>query len=205
MNAISGGADHLEVSEQYLLQGLKAKDKQAVTELFELFNQPIYYFAFRLTQNTQEAEDIVNQCFLDLWDKDADFSSLQKIKSCLFVFARNRSFNYRKSVAVRRDHEDNVVNLFDTLETNVLSKIIDIEVLAELDRAVKALSPKKRAIITATIMEGKTAVQVAKEMGLTVSDIRETKRRTLDELRRSNPLFSPSLLPFLLTISKLHA
>lgn len=205
MNVILGGAPNSDQSEQFLLAGLKAKEERAIDAVYHLFNTPLFFFTYKLTNNQQESEDIVTQCFCDLWEKESDFTTMAKLKTCLFVYARNRSYNYLKSKAIRKLKESEVISLLDKPEPTVLNDIIHAEMITALFDAVQTLPEKQRTVIMQVVIEGKTAAEVAKEMGLSISDVRESKRRGLEKIRSTHQHLSPSLLPFLLTLCKLHS
>ncbi len=197
------GGKGLNQTEQDLLTGLKEKAPRAIYMAYELFNIQLYYFAYKITQHQQESEDIVNQCFNNLWEKESDFPTMGKLKTCLYVYARNKAYDYIRARMVRKRKEPEVIQLYDQPESTVLTEIIQAEIITTLFEAVQALPEKQRTIIMEIEIEGKTAAEVAKAMGLTISDVRESKRRGLAKIRATHGHLAPSLLPLLLTLCKL--
>src|SRR5262245_7701633 len=108
MNAIPKG-DSINPIEQELLAGLKEKEPRAIYMAFQLFNTQLYYFTYNITHHQQESEDIVHECFVSLWNNASDFPTIAKLKNCLYVYARNKAFNYVKRSTIRKRKEPDVI------------------------------------------------------------------------------------------------
>ncbi len=76
---------------------LEAK-KGALNYFFGQHYQPLVYFAYRLTQNEEEAEDIVADCFAKLWEKREGFQTAENIKAYLYISCRNVCLTYLRDL-----------------------------------------------------------------------------------------------------------
>jgi RNA polymerase sigma-70 factor (ECF subfamily) len=69
-----------------------AGDAVALHELYERYGRVVYSFAFRLTNDTALAEMCVQDVFVALWRRAADFDPTRtKLTTWLFVVARDRA------------------------------------------------------------------------------------------------------------------
>lgn len=66
--------------------GLKhlGPDDQAFNWFFMLHNKSLCYFASRLLQDELQAEEIVSDCFIKLWERQQNFETADNIKAFLY-------------------------------------------------------------------------------------------------------------------------
>src|SRR5688572_18564866 len=81
-------------TEEEIIAGLKNNDEQVFNELYEKFSAALHYFSSRLTQDREEAKDIVVTTFNTLWNLRNNFHSLINIKAFIYITARNRCFDF---------------------------------------------------------------------------------------------------------------
>lgn len=70
-----------------LLTALKEGDKRAFSEIYDLFWDKLYYLAYRKLQNQADAEEIVQDVFVTLWNKREDLT-IQNLNSYLAAMVR---------------------------------------------------------------------------------------------------------------------
>ena len=59
--------------------------------IFKELYKPLCLFALRFTEKTEDAEDVVQQAFADIWDKNSHNVVIANLKSYLYQAVRNRS------------------------------------------------------------------------------------------------------------------
>lgn len=74
--------------EEVMLEYQKGK-LEAMDELLRRYKNPVYHFAFRLTGNAAEAEDIAQEVFLRLHQSRATYAPIGKFSTWLFSIAHN--------------------------------------------------------------------------------------------------------------------
>jgi RNA polymerase sigma-70 factor (ECF subfamily) len=66
-------ADDRESADSGLVRRMAAGDKAACGELYDRFSRPLYSLALRVTGDSAEAQDVVQEVFVALWNKAAAF------------------------------------------------------------------------------------------------------------------------------------
>src|SRR5690348_5780487 len=70
----------------------RSGDESAFLQLFDDHHAPLYRFAYRMTGSTADAEDIVQECFLELLRPGCSYdSSRTPLRTYLFGVVRNQS------------------------------------------------------------------------------------------------------------------
>ncbi|WP_126243946.1 sigma-70 family RNA polymerase sigma factor [Chitinophaga rhizosphaerae] len=78
-----------------LLQLLRQGDAAAFEYIYTAFRKWLWVAALGILENEAEAEEIVQEFFLDYWQKEMqrEFTDLRHLKGFLYVSVRNRCFN----------------------------------------------------------------------------------------------------------------
>lgn len=83
------------VTDQELFARLREGDSTALDELFRRYYAELCRIALRFVRNEQEAEDIIQDLFISIWEKrDTQREDLEAVGPYLKRAARNRSLNY---------------------------------------------------------------------------------------------------------------
>jgi len=64
------------------LNQLKAGNKEAFTRLFELYSQPLYLNLLKLLKNEQALEEILQNIFLIVWEKEIPLPLVRSWSPC---------------------------------------------------------------------------------------------------------------------------
>ena len=83
-------------NEEYFMRQIHSKKVSAFKRLFDEFYRPLVSFAMKYTDNQVISEDLVQDLFVTLWERDISYSSYSGFKTFLTaVPGDNRSrFEY---------------------------------------------------------------------------------------------------------------
>lgn len=112
--------------------------KPPVEAMIEAFRHNLYAAAFNICKNTQDAEDVVQDTFIQYWSQNKDFETEQHIRAWLLRVAINKAKNKSKSLLRRK-----TLPLEDYMET--LS--FESDESSELFEAVMRLPEKYRIVV----------------------------------------------------------
>ena len=81
-------------------QAIKRREHVAWKQLFEIYFKKLVLFAEYFLMDREEAEDIAQEVFVDLWTNVRELPEISNLKSYLFVQVRNRCLNRLKHLHV---------------------------------------------------------------------------------------------------------
>lgn len=94
-----------QASDAELCRALADRDTSALASLYDRYGGLAYSVAFRVLGDTGLAEDVVQECFLKLWNSAAGFDAQRgSVRTWLLTLVRNRAidkFRGRRSRAAR--------------------------------------------------------------------------------------------------------
>ncbi|BAV05641.1 RNA polymerase sigma-70 factor, ECF subfamily [Filimonas lacunae] len=90
--------------EQSLLLRLKKSDKAAFDLLFHQFADPVItYIRFRL-QDEHDAEDVLQEVFIKLWDKRSSIDVHTSFKNYLYTIVQNSIIDHQRKLKRKKYH-----------------------------------------------------------------------------------------------------
>lgn len=172
------------LNESELLQRLLIGDSNAFDFIFKKFYPALCFFATKLTSDKFVAEEIVQDILYKLWNKHADFNSLNSIKAFLYISTRNASMNFLKKEHSKIKHDLEFAFSEDEFQEPVINEIIYTEVLREISNEVDALPEQCGKIIKMIFEDDLEPKQIADELGITISTVYNQKMRGLSILKK---------------------
>lgn len=175
-------------SDEELLVALQNNEPDALTVLFARYSALVFRIARRILRNDAEAEDAVQQVFLDVFRSAAQFNPAKaSFKVWLLMFAYHRTFNRRRHLVAKGYYDAGSVDdalgcelsrgagrpfAFSPAETAVL-----------VEQVLESIQPRQRRAIELVYYEGLTAEEAAKITGESVRVVRHNLYRGLEKLR----------------------
>ena len=170
-------------SEPELITQLKLKDSLAFSYLYDNYAAAIFGVIYRMTQNNELSEDILQESFIKIWNNFDNYdSSKGKLFTWMLNLARNltidnlRSSSYKKQQKILGD--ENYVNHIEA-ETAEMTKF-DILVLR---KKIDKLKPEQKIIIDLAYFGGFTQDQIATEIKIPLGTVKTRMRSAIIELR----------------------
>jgi RNA polymerase sigma-70 factor (ECF subfamily) len=158
-------------SDEMLLEGISAGDRNAMHILYSRHNVRVYRFILRMVRDTTTAEDLVSQVFLDVWRTAGQFEGRAQVSTWLLSIAR-----FKALTALRqRRHEDidldEVLEIADEADTPEAS--LDRSNTSAILRAcVAKLSPAHREIINLVYYHEKSVEEAGEIIGIPQSTVK---------------------------------
>ncbi len=172
-----------------LVQRLQGGDREALARLYDLLAKPLYSLALRITGDTTEAQDIVQDTFLQLWNKAQSFDPARgSVFSWTATFVRNRAID---RIRTRRRRQELLAEQAGLTPAATPSDSADSLWLREKAAAVRAalatLAPDQKAALELAYFDGFTQQEIAERLNAPLGTIKARIRRGLLKLRDALP------------------
>ena len=171
-------------------------DKNAYRILYLQYNPPLKAYA-SLFVGFAEAEDVVQDVLLNLWDKREQISITDSLASYLFLSVRNVSLNRLKHNSIRsRIMTDLRLSLLDEGADYNLHQLEELKSL--IAKALFELPYEQRRAFEMSRYEGKTYKQIAEETGVSIKTVEYRISQTMRKLEISLADYLPLYAGFLI-------
>jgi RNA polymerase sigma-70 factor (ECF subfamily) len=172
-------------SENELIRRSSKGDSAAFEELLTRKRHRIFWVAFQMVGNEEDALDIVQQVFIKLWKVIGRFNFGFKLDRWLYRITVNASIDfYRKEKRIRQK-EMEVATAPAVKERPPQERAMAIREIQEIYTDLAGmLSPRQRAVFTLREIEGLSVKEVAKVMRCRVSTVRNHMSQAREKLNR---------------------
>jgi RNA polymerase sigma-70 factor (ECF subfamily) len=162
--------------DQELINRLRKGDKSAFREVYARYSQVVFNLALRMLRSREEAEEVVQEIFLQVWNKADSYDSQRgAISTWIVNIARSRSIDKLRTLGYRGQ----------TTELNDFSRIIeDREESRKIIReALDSLPDNQRIAIEMVFFEGLTHIEAAERLNEPVGTIKTRIRLGVAKLK----------------------
>lgn len=173
--------------EQLVALALK-KNEPALTELIKRYLKLGYFIAYQCSQNQTDAEDIVQEIFVKIWQKLNKFDSERKFKAWFYEVAKNTALDYirkRKEISFT-EWEQTIGQEIDNLlfKNEVLSSQIDQDIANQsLQKATLQLPEKYYEVLDLHHKQDMNFRQIATQLGESINTVKSRYRRALQSIK----------------------
>jgi RNA polymerase sigma-70 factor (ECF subfamily) len=154
---------------------------------FHLHYKPLLHFAYTFLNNTDAAEDVVEDSFLKLWQRRQTIEAPASIKPYLYATVRNRCIDVLRRQQHGAAYTAHIKKQPLQLAPDVTHNIIISESMHQVFLAVQNLPPKYQQLFNLLYVQGKEVKEIALELNLPLSTVKSQKGRTLELLRKQLP------------------
>lgn len=169
--------------DEYLMKSFRGGEEKAFSFVFDMHYKSLCYFANPITQDVQQAEDIVSECFFKLWTRRDSFQTSQNIKAFLYISCRNACINHLRNLKRRNAAQELYLSQLELAEDTVLYQLIEAEVLQVLTEEIEALPAKCRDVFKMIYIDNKKTDEIALLLDISVKTVRGHKARAIELLR----------------------
>lgn len=145
-------------------------------QLFTTFYPPLCLFANRILNNIDEAEDIVQNVFITLLQKNAKINRVSSLKAYLYSSVHNACINHLKHQAYiterMKDFEQEVYE-----ENNYLLQRIESEIMDEIFRAIDQLPEECRKVFKLSYIDDMEVCKVAATLHISENTVKTQRLR----------------------------
>jgi len=183
----------MEIQEQDIINKLKSGEEAGLRLLFDLYYSPLSVFAFKYFDSFEKAEDVVQEVFIDLWERKRFQNFTGSVKSYLFTAVKNNSL--KQIQKEKRFRFEEIENLsYKIIEEKFESQ--DLEVRKErLYSEIELLPLQSKKVFEAIIFEKLKYAEVAEELNISVNTVKTHYSRALKQLRNSMDILIMIMLP----------
>ncbi|MEN5194547.1 RNA polymerase sigma factor [Sphingobacterium faecium] len=176
--------------------------------LFERYNQSLYNYGFKFTQDNAVIEDSIQELFVKLWSNKENLNTDVSVKNYLYKsFRRNLIKNIEQTIKRAQVTNSAIEHLPFTIElphdVSMIRKERVLEIKDKLDQALSNMTARQREIIHLRFFEELTYAEIASIMGLSTKDTYKLYYRALDNLKKHFGKFGVLVLLHLINQVKL--
>ena len=180
------------MNQPELIEQLKKGDEQAYTKLVDEWQDMVYNTALGIVQNADDADDIAQEVFIQVYQSVSSFKGESKFSTWLYRITVSKALDHEKKKK-RKKRFGFVQGLFGGHEEDQLHPVdfnhpgVELEKKEranELFNALKQIPDKQRIAFTLHKLEGQSYLEVAEIMNTTLYAVESMMSRAKINLRK---------------------
>jgi RNA polymerase sigma-70 factor (ECF subfamily) len=184
------------VSDVDLLHAIARGDEAALARLYDAYRVILFGLLIRILNSREEAEDILQEVFVQVWRRAKDFDEKRgRPFTWLVTLARSRAIDRLRSLSARQrlatgaaQEQEQTENFSDALKDAVRA-----EQQAVVQRALAELPEEQRHTLVLAYFDGLTQSEIASKLNAPLGTIKTRMRSGMIKLRA---LLGPQLETF---------
>jgi RNA polymerase sigma-70 factor (ECF subfamily) len=167
-----------------LLNAIAARDEVALAQLYDRYRAILFGLLMRILNNREEAEDVLQEVFLQVWRKAADFDeSRGRPFTWLVTLARSRGIDRLRTLAARERVTEAGAREPSEEISDAATDAFKSEQRGLVNNALAKLPDEQKRPIMLAYFEGLTQSEIATSLGAPLGTVKTRMRTGMIRLR----------------------
>ena len=173
-----------DVHDIELLEAIAAKDEAALGRLYDRYRVILFGLLMRILNNREEAEDVLQEVFLQVWRKATDFDQTRgRPFTWLVTLARSRGIDRLRTLAARERLAEAGARQSSEEISDAASDAFKSEQRDLVTDALAQLPDEQKRPIMLAYFDGLTQSEIATRLGTPLGTVKTRMRTGLMKLR----------------------
>ncbi len=176
------------VEEAELIKRIKQRDDRALAKLYDLYAKLLYGFILSIVKKQEEAEDVLQEVFVQIWEKSSLFdTSKGNVYTWLVTLSRNRAIDRTRSKQYRmRDQtitDPAGESIFQSDDHTPFDAVVMQERALRIRKALEALPSEQQEAIKIAYFGGYTQSEIAAKLNIPLGTVKTRIRQGMKKLQ----------------------
>jgi RNA polymerase sigma-70 factor (ECF subfamily) len=176
--------ESVQVSDVDLLHAIARGDEVALARLYDGYRVILFGLLLRILNSRQEAEDVLQEVFLQVWNKAADFNEERgRPFTWLVTLARSRAIDRIRSLSSRERVVQKAAQEIIEETSDASEDAIRAQEGRVVRDALRELPEDQQRVLDLAYFEGLTQSEIAKQLETPLGTIKTRMRSGMTKLR----------------------
>ncbi len=153
-------------SDEELVRSLQKGDVIAFDRLFDRYGRRILAFARGYMENREEAEGLVQEVFIRVWDNRGNIKEHLSFRSYLFTISYNLIRNYFRAKYREKEFLEEVMRESSGSQDYPDRQVEYLELIEEIDHVVEKLPYRQQQVFRLSREDGKSHKEIARILSI---------------------------------------
>ena len=173
----------MELQVNQLITTLKAGDIAAFEMLFRTYYQSLCNYAYTFVRDREEAEEVVQSAFLNIWEKRENVSIHTGVKPYLYAMVRNASLNLLKHEKIKQRHAAMEIAVAERSSESVARTVEASELEQRIMEAMSKLPEQCRLVFKLSRFEELKYSEIAEQLNISIKTVENQMGKALRVMR----------------------
>lgn len=188
------------LSDQEIVDALHTSNDKVFEQVFRYYYQHLCNYAVGILNELDEAEEVVQQMFLNVWEKRAEIEITSSLKSYLYRAVHNACLNKIKQQKVRKLYADEQIQITEPVYEHSGEALLKTELEKQIHKAINTLPEQCRLVFKLSRFEEMKYAEIAIHLGISIKTVENHMGKALKIMRVQLKDYLPLIIiifPFL--------
>ena len=156
----------MDKQEKAAIISLKSGDFESFDQLFNKYGKRLYGFAIGYLKSHEDAEELVQDIFVRVWENRSELDENQSFNSYLFTIAKNTILNHFRKKAYQQSYIEYIKQHTKLIHTKTEEDIIYSDLDAQAKKVIDQLPPRRREIFRLSREQGYNNEEIAQRLNI---------------------------------------
>ena len=167
-----------------LLKAIAGKDEKALSQLYDRYRVVLFGLLVRILNNREEAEDVLQELFLQVWHRAGDYDPNRgRPFTWLVTLARSRAIDRLRSVASRERVASESAREVTEEVSDAVADAVRSEQRGIVTSALSQLPEEQQKALVLAYFDGLTQSEIADRLGAPLGTVKTRMRAGMMKLR----------------------
>jgi len=181
-------------TDSQLLELIRKDDRVAFTELYNRYWDKLFTVAMHRLNDEHEAEEVVQEVFLSLWQRRLTIELTHSLNTYLSVAVKYRIINHLDKQFRKKQHIEHLTIHAPREHDSTSQWLLEKELRTQLEQSIGRLPEKCRIVFLLSREQNKTNAEIAAELNIAEKTVEAHMTKALSTLRQSLNITIPLLL-----------
>ncbi len=165
--------------------------------IFRTFYQPLCRYAYSFLNDKEEAEEVVQSTFIQVWEKRSSLEIQISFRPYLYRMVRNSCLNVLKHEKVKQQHVSHEMAVGETVGNSVHETVSSNELELKISEVMMQLPEQCRIVFQLSRFEDLKYAEIAEQLQISVKTVENQIGKALKIMRENLKEYLPLLFLFL--------
>ena len=173
---------HKNINSNHI-QELIAGNESAFDIIYETYCDKIYRLAFRFLKDREQSEEIVQECFINLWMSRQKLNPEGNIWLYLYVIAKRLSLNTLRQICQSRELTGKLINYIATVHNDTEEDVLVHDLEQFTEKIINQLPKQQQLIFRLSRIEHLSHKEIADQLQISPNTVKNHMVEALKTLK----------------------
>ena len=168
-----------------LINGLINGDPLFFDQLFKKYNERIFLFSYKNIRNKEDAEAVVQEVFLNLWQDRDKLKRIKNLNAWIFVICFNIIRKHFRRLAREHEHLKQYANSILINDNTTVTHIEYYDLLDHVEKIIGQLPPRQKTIFQLSIKLGLSNIQISDKLNISKKTVENQLSSARNYIRKA--------------------
>lgn len=172
-------------TDAQLIDLLRTGDHFSFTEIYNRYWRLMYSHIYKMLQNEEEAKDILQELFSNLWIKAAQIPEQKNLGGYLYISARHDVLNAIRNRKFRNDYLQSLASFAENSSYATVQYLDERDLQRLIEKEIAALPPRMRQVFEMSRKQNLSNKEIAELLGTSSETVKKQINKSLKILRHN--------------------